>query len=332
MKKRFVFKKNKSRLIRRIITIFLITISFIISKNKLSNYYIDLNNKDNLNYLLNNSFNHKNDNKYILKKVLNIFNKDLYKPTTLLTYNNNYKTNEIIDNYSDEDIYNPTDYEKITSYIENTNKIIIDDPLVYIYNTHQLETYSNEGLENYNMSPNVMMASYLLSEKLNNLGIKTIAEDTNIYDFINKVGLEQDALYKASRLFIKQAKEKYPNLKLIIDLHRDSVDKSISEIEINGNNYARLLFVLGTTNDNYKENEVIMSELSDRLNTKYNKLSRGIYYRPTPTWPDSYNQDLGKEIILIELGGKDNNINEVINTIDALSEIISEYIKDTYEK
>ena len=44
--------------------------------------------------------------------------------------------------------------------------INLDNPILYLYNTHQLETYSNEGIENTTITPNVMMASYLLKEKL----------------------------------------------------------------------------------------------------------------------------------------------------------------------
>ena len=329
MKKRIHFKKRKKYRLKKVVFVLLLFITLFSITKKIINNYQNINNKDNLNYFLNESYGNNTNISFIVMKIFSVFDKNINEPKSFLTYGKEkFNSTEILDEFKDEDDYNPSMYEKVTTYIENTNKIITSDPVVYIYNTHQLETYSNDGLENYNMTPNVMMASYLLQEKLNNLGVKTIAEDTNIYEFIKSSGLESDALYKASRLFVSNAKEKYPSLKLIIDLHRDSVDRNISALDIDNKSFARVLFVLGTTNEKYQENEKIMKYLDDKINSKYNNLSRGIYYRPTPTWPDSYNQDLGSEVILIELGGVDNNINEVINTIDVLSEVINDYIKE----
>ena len=42
-----------------------------------------------------------------------------------------------------------------------------------------------------------------------------------------------------------------------------------------------------------------------------------------------YNQDLKDNIILIELGGNNNNLDEVVNTIELLVPIIGEYINET---
>ena len=72
----------------------------------------------------------------------------------------------------------------ISYYIEDPNKVDINNPLVYIYNSHQLENYNNSNLEIYGITPNVLMASYLLKEKLNKNGISTIVEDTNLTEFL----------------------------------------------------------------------------------------------------------------------------------------------------
>ena len=45
---------------------------------------------------------------------------------------------------------------------------------IYIYNSHQLENYDSTNLDIYGITPNVMMASYLLKEKLNKKGLSTI--------------------------------------------------------------------------------------------------------------------------------------------------------------
>lgn len=104
-------------------------------------------------------------------------------------------------------------------------------------------------------------------------------------------------------------------------MHRDSVDKNISTCTINNKNYARVLFVLGTKNENYLENKKNMTELDTLMDKYYPGLSRGIYERKA-----YYNQDLNKNIMLIELGAKENTIEEVTNTIEALTFIFNKYI------
>lgn len=306
-----------------IIILIIYTVKYLIgnSSNMTSDKY--------LSFILNKSYN-KNQSSFVIKESIKLLSGiDLNNPSTFISNDIKNSSYEDINIPKDatalDDDYSTDIYDKITTYIENSSKIK-DNPIIYIYNSHQLETYSNEGLNN-NISPNVLMVSYLLSEKLNKNGISTIAEDTNIKDFIRISNLESDAFYKSTRIFIKNAISKYSSLKYFIDIHRDSVNKDISTCTINNKKYARILFVLGTTNPNYKENENVMKSL-DELSDKYYKgLSRGIYKRPTPSWPDSYNQDLNSGVILIEVGAKENDLDEVANTIDALAFILEKYIK-----
>ena len=327
MKKAILKKKKKKPYIKVIIILIIFIISIIITIKRL--YKIDINNKEYLSFLINESYKNKNNSSLIVRSILKLFyNIDTSKPETLLSFSkikNNKVKNSIKEEYNKEDEYDPEEYEKISSYIQVNNNV--NDPVLYIYNTHQLETYSNEGLKN-DMVPNVMMAGSLLTEKLNKNGIKTVFEDTNLYNFISEMGLPKNELYGGSRVFISNAKEKYPSLKYYIDLHRDSVDKNISTIDIDNKKYARVLFVLGISNSNYEKNRVMMSRLSDIINEKYPRLSRGVYEVDIPDWPEIYNQDMDDNAILIELGAKDNTMNEVLNTVEVLSYAISSYIKE----
>ena len=326
--KKVKLKKKKKMRYKLLVLLLIFILSFIFTIKKLSEKDIDINDKEYLNYLIDVSYKNKNGYSYVVNKVLKIFSGiELEKPTTFLVFNKskNSKDIKIKEEYNKEDDYNPKDYENVTSYIQVNNNE--ENPVLYIYNTHQLETYSNEGLTS-NMVPNVMMAGSLLKEKLNKKGISTIFEDTNLDSFINQLGLPSNELYGGSRVFISNAKEKYSSLKYFIDLHRDSVSKEISTIEINNKKYARILFVLGTTNPNYENNYKMMSKLSDYINEKYPKLSRGIYEVDIPDWPEIYNQDMDNNAILIELGAKENTMNEVLNSIEVLSEALTKYIKE----
>lgn len=302
------------------------TITFLIDNSN------TITKEEYLNYLLNKSYNKSTDN-FIIKEGIKLISKvDISNPNTMLDskIKDTKKEKNIVlekDAKSNEDDYTTDVYEKVTSYIENSQKSK-DNPIVYIYNSHQLETYSTSGLENNNIAPNVMMTSYLLSEELNKNSIETIVEDTNISEFIKISNLSSDSFYASTRIFLKNTMNKYNTIKYFIDIHRDSVNKDISTANINNKSYARVLFVLGTTNPNYKENEKLMKSLDELLDKYYPGLSRGIYNRPTPNWPDSYNQDLNSNVILIEVGAKDNTIEEVSNTTDALADIISKYINE----
>ena len=329
MKKAKLKKKKSGSSFKVVIIVFIFVLSVIFTIKHLSVKDININNEEYVSYLVNNSYKNNNSYSFIVNSVLKLFSLDVKKPETFLTFNKqkNSSKNEkkVKEEYKKEDEYNPSDYEKITSYISVKNEVT--DPILFIYNTHQLETYSSNNLSS-NMTPNVMMAGSLLSEKLNKNGIKTVFEDTNLSDFINSMGLPSNELYGGSRVFVTNAKKKYSTLKYFIDLHRDSVDKDISTININGKDYARVLFVLGTTNSNYEQNRVMMDSLNNIINEKYPKLSRGIYEVDIPDWPEIYNQDLDKNAILIELGAKDNDINEVLNTIDVLANALTKYIKE----
>ena len=277
--------------------------------------------------------NNTNTDNFIVKESIKLLsNIDLNNPNTLLDKkikNQDKKTYTLKkekDAKASEDNYDENVYNKITSYIEN-NTSKKENPIVYLYNSHQLETYSNQGFENNNITPNVLMTSYLLGEELNKRKITTIVEDTNISEFIKMSNLSSDSFYASTRIFIKNTMNKYQTVKYFIDIHRDSVSKDISTTTIDDKPYARVLFVLGVTNPNYKENQKIMLSLDSLLDKYYPNLSRGIYERPTPSWPDSYNQDLNSGVILIEVGGKENTIDEVSNTVLALSDIIKRYIE-----
>ena len=235
----------------------------------------DINNEKFINLLLQNG----NANilyEYDLINMINdtvnyLLNIDFKKPNTILNNSilkSGLTKNEIniehIDDYS-----NMEELKEISSYIEDPNPVDINNPIIYIYNSHQLENYNNENLEIYGITPNVLMASYILKEKLNKLGLSTIVETTNLADFLNVNGWDHSSSYKASRLLMLDNISKYDSLKYFIDIHRDSVPKSVSTVTIGNKSYAKILFVLGLEHSNYQANLDNMN----KINTLAEKLS-----------------------------------------------------------
>lgn len=322
--KKPIKKRIKKTFIYIVIIYLIFSITFYYSLKNSS----AINNTEFINFLL------KGGNSHLIGdyKLINIVNKstkflfniDLTSPTSILdtsivSSNKEYEHN---DDYS-----NLEDLKKVSSYMSDPNPVDINNPIIYIYNSHQLENYNSSNLDIYGITPNVLMTSYLLKEKLNSKGISTIVEDTNLTEFLSLNNWDHSGSYKASRIFILDKKNKYSTLKYFIDIHRDSVSKNMTTININGKDYARILFVVGLEHDNYKDNIKISEDLNDLFNKYYKGLSRGIYKKEGPGVDGIYNQDISPNSILIEVGGVDNNIDEVLNTTEAISNILYYYIK-----
>ena len=132
--------------------------------------------------------------------------------------------------------------------------------------------------------------------------------------------------YQASRIFLKQYLDQNPNLKLILDIHRDSISKEKSTTIINNKSCAKILFVIGEENPNYENNLAMTNEINNKIKEKYPELTRGVITKGGKGNNGIYNQDLNPKITLIEIGSNQNTIDEVLNTIELLSPIIGEYI------
>ena len=201
-------------------------------------------------------------------------------------------------------------------------------PLVYLYNTHQTENYKYNKLSSYNIDYTVMFASYILQSYLEELNIKTIVETDSISKILNENGLNYAQSYRASRMLLEKSILKYPSLKYFIDIHRDSSSYDITTCEIDGKKYAKALFVIGLEHDNYQKNRDMALNLSNRLKELNECLSRGILEKSGKGVDGKYNQDFNEHTILIEIGGVDNEIEEVNNTLKALASILYEYIME----
>lgn len=260
-------------------------------------------------------------NNVISNFVDKIYSINLQKPITLLESSLNY-TNDM------EDEYNPEELLETSKHIYDPNPSNIEEAIVYIYNTHQLENYDNSNYEAYNITPNVMMASYMLKEKLNNMGIGTIVEEGNITEFIRINNWSYDYSYLASRYFINDAIKKNESLKYFIDLHRDSVKRSYSTTTIGDKSYAKVLFVVGLEHKDYQYNLDLANLINNKIKNKYPSLTRGVLTKQGKNVNGIYNQDISKNSILIEVGGYENKIEEVLNTIEIISEILKEVIDE----
>lgn len=335
MKKMRLRNNNKKiKKIRVIKILFLITIIYI--SFSYSFYYSLRRNKDiNNSNFIKSLVRMGNSNNLYNNKLINVVNStinfithvDITKPSSIIasyvskTNNYNSITLEHNDDYS-----NLEELKKISSYIEDPYKVDISKPIIYLYNTHQLENYNNKNLSIYNITPNVLMASYILKEKLNKNGISTIVEDTNLSEFLNLNHWNYASSYKATRMLLLEKMNKYDSLKYFIDIHRDSVNRNSTTVTINNKTYAKILFVIGLEHKNYEYNLEVTNKLNDLIKEDYPSLTKGIYKKSGKGVDGIYNQDVDKNCILIEIGGVDNTIEEVYNTLEVLSNVLTKFV------
>ncbi|MBQ3021150.1 MAG: stage II sporulation protein P [Bacilli bacterium] len=191
-----------------------------------------------------------------------------------------------------------------------------NDAVIYIYNTHQTEEY--ETIANYNLTPTVLTASYILKDLLKDYGINSIVEDRDLKSDMNRLGYTYKDAYKVSRNWLNELGNK--DMKLYIDLHRDSINYKLSNITIDGKDYAKIMFVVGT-NYNYQENMNVATSLVNEIESINNKISRGIFTRTSV-----YNQDFNENCVLIEVGGPNSTYESVSNSLSVLALAIKNYL------
>ncbi len=316
--------KKKRRFKYRLIGYaFIIFLGYELSFNIIMNLKLVSNNESFVKALLIDS----NYHMLYEKKASNLFTKAFSK---ILNVNEPETMLENIFHLKESKIKNT----KEMAYVSNPNaevKEIDKEPEVYLYNTHQGETYEGKALEGYNITPGVMMASYIFQNKLADYNVKALVMEDNITDYLNLNNMKYSKSYNASRKFLKEALENNQDLKLIIDIHRDSVPKDKSTTIINGKPCAKILFVIGEEYETYEENLKMTNIINDKIKEKYPDLTRGIITKGGKGSNGIYNQDLSPKITLMEIGSHQNKIDEVLNTIDLIAPIIGEYINETWK-
>lgn len=184
---------------------------------------------------------------------------------------------------------------------------------VYIYNTHQGEEY---------IGYDVMLGAEQLQSSLQQLGYICNREETSIENYLQLHALDYTDCYTVSQLYLEQELETGNEYDLIIDFHRDSIDKDLSTISYDGKDYAKIMFVVGQGSDNFEKVNALSETLSDYANQEVTGISRGIMLKQS-----DYNQGTSDNIVLIEVGAYKNTKEEVENTIDVLTKIIDRYLK-----
>lgn len=301
---------KKKELIKKSAFLIVLFSGVFISLQGIIQIDLPLSNHDLVSYLVEESNSYIDTDFNLVKKMTSFLSGfDLDNPITILERNF----------VARKDTLNDLMYQ--TSYIADPKYTKVNKPVIYIYNTRQLEAYADK---NNLLKPNVMMATYSLRDELEKLDISAYVETTDLTNNLIKSNNLYDETSKIIRPVISDTLTKYPNLRLIIDLGRDIANYSVTTLKKSNSNYSKFLFIV---NSKYTQNITLAQKLSDKLNSVESNLSRGLVYKNDYSIT---NLDLSDNMLIIKCGGVDNSIEEVKRSLTILAQVINSYLGETY--
>lgn len=186
---------------------------------------------------------------------------------------------------------------------------------IYIYSTHQEEGYQDQGT--------VIEGSKYLQSLLEAKGYEVLVEERSVQAYLDTNALTYNESYYASYAYLNDTLKK-DSYDLIIDFHRDSIDRSLSVFEYQQKQYAKMMFVIGGSNQNYDQLLALASSLHQQIDQQAPGIMRSIMTRDIAY----YNQYVNDAMVLIEVGSEANTFQEVKNSVEVLAEGIDEYFKE----
>lgn len=205
-------------------------------------------------------------------------------------------------------------------------------PAVIIFHTHTTESYtpspkySFEIIGDYQSTDNsynvCRLGQEIKSYLETNYGIAVI-HDTTMHDMPSRTGS-----YERAKPTLENLLKRYPDVKMIIDLHRDGVpeeDKPTVTANINGEQAAKIMFCIGKSNPHWQENYYLASMLDQKMEELYKGISKGngFYFGNNLI----YNQDISNKALLIEIGAQCSTLDEALASSRMLAKSIGELLK-----
>lgn len=202
----------------------------------------------------------------------------------------------------------------------------VEGPQILIYHTHSQEGFV-DSVPGDNSTTIVGVGEYL-TQLLQEKGYE-VMHVTSVYDLVDGK-LDRNEAYSKAQKEISAILEEYPSIQSVIDLHRDGVAEGTRLVtEIGGKTMARFMFFNGLSRTkkngpiDYLYNPYIQDNLALTLQLKlmseqyYPGLARNIYLRSL-----RYNLHLSDKALLIEVGAQTNTLQEMLNTMEPLSDLL----------
>ena len=208
-----------------------------------------------------------------------------------------------------------------------------EEPTVLILHTHTTESYTRAG-EDYEETSayrtldtryNMLSIGAEVARVLETYGIRAV-QDVQLHDYPSYNGSYADA-----RSAIREYLERYPSIRLVLDLHRDAsgdLDDQFRPVaRVEGGTAAKLMVVMGTNasgadHPNWQENLA----LGLKLHAQLERLAPGIT-RPLCLRSSRFNQDLTPGALLVEMGAAGNTHGEAMRAAQLLAQAVAALAK-----
>lgn len=205
-----------------------------------------------------------------------------------------------------------------------TIKTPADQPQILIYHTHSQEMYADSDPND--VMTGVMGAGEYLKQLLEGYGFSVI-HHMGQYD----VG-DRDHAYSNAEDAIAQILEENPSIEVVIDLHRDSVERHMVR-NVNGVEMAPVMFFNGLSytnalgnityldNPNLKGNLAFSLQMQIAAEEYYPNLTRPIYLKGY-----RYNMHFREKTLLVELGSYTNTQGEIYQSLVPLADLLDKVL------
>ena len=206
-----------------------------------------------------------------------------------------------------------------------------EGPQILIYHSHSQEGFT-DTVEGDDTTTIVGVGDYLTQLLTEQYGYEVI-HDRGVYDLVDGV-LDRNVAYDYAGAAVEKWLEEYPQIQVIIDLHRDGVDGKKFVMEYQGKQTANLMFILGMSqtadhqditylpNPYIKENTAFALQMQILAETDAPGVMRNIYlmaYR--------FNLHYRPRSILLEAGTQLNSLEEEKNAMDVFAQILNKELK-----
>lgn len=193
---------------------------------------------------------------------------------------------------------------------------------VAVYSTHSSESYTAYSGESkvYGSRGGVYRASEVLCDTLAAEGVGAVVDQT-IHDWP-----DWNKSYANSCVTAENLLTDYPNLRLLVDMHRDAgVSRKNSVAVVNGQSAAKIMLVCGSDkryeHPNWRRNEALMEQIAAKCDELFPGLLRRVSVQT-----GRYNQHLSNRAILVEMGTTENTIEEVEYSARLLAEVLAQVL------
>ncbi|UVI29043.1 stage II sporulation protein P [Paenibacillus spongiae] len=226
-------------------------------------------------------------------------------------------------------IVNTGDPSNLTINLESHAPVAPGNGAVLVYHSHYQESWLPElpGVTNPNLawSPtkNITTLGERLAMNLQGMGMEAFHARED-YQKIYGKNYKNSQSYQYSEKTVKEYMALHPQIQYLIDIHRDSSSRGPTTLNVDGVSYAKIYFVIGLENPDWKKNDAFAKQIQAMMNDRYPGISRGIYYKDRKSGNGWYNQQLSPTSALIEVGGVENTIVESNRTIDILADVLNQ--------